>query len=302
MKIKRFVSGMGAVFIAALMFMLAACRYLAENGVTVTIPEGGGACGDIYRAISEAVTRSGGGSAPEEPLNLIIKGMDFEDASGMLRLFNALQKYYVNLTFWPGSGTAFKALPFPNTPDKSRILSIALHGEVMEIGPGAFRGWTGLKTINLPAVISVGDGAFQNCTGLEIISLPAASFVGDGAFQNCTGLEMISLPAASFVGDSAFSGCTNLARVELQAVQFLGRQVFSNTGSRAIELVFTQPYPPKFVDAAGINLFGGSLGKRVMVNAPAYFGSYEDWGKKNGTDTEKAAIWGDGITVIYASQ
>ena len=279
MKIKRFVSGMGAVFIAALMFMLAACRYLAENSVTVTIPAEG-ACGDIDRAISEAVTRSGGGSAPEEPLNLIIKGMDFEDASGMLRLFNALQKYYVNLTFWPGSGMAFKALPFPDTPDKSRILSIALHGEVMEIGPGAFRGWTGLKTINLPAVISVGDGAFQNCTGLEIISLPAASFVGD----------------------SAFSGCTNLARVELQAVQFLGRQVFSNTGSRAIELVFTQPYPPKFVDAAGINLFGGSLGKRVMVNAPAYFGSYEDWGKKNGTDTEKAAIWGDGITVIYASQ
>jgi hypothetical protein len=48
-------------------------------------------------------------------------------------------------------------------------------------------------------------------------------------------------------------------------------------------------------------LFDGSFGKRVTVNAPAYFGNYEVWGKKNDTDTEKAVIWGEGITVTYTS-
>jgi hypothetical protein len=118
---------------------------------------------------------------------------------------------------------------------------------------------------------------------------------------------MISLPTASSVGDSTFYGCINLTRVEFPAVQFLGCQAFSHTGNKAIELVFTLLYPPKFVDASGtkiatgINLFDHSFGKQVVVNAPAYFGNYEAWGKKNGTDTEKAVIWGDGITVIYVS-
>jgi hypothetical protein len=331
MKIRRLASGTDAVFILALAFVLAACQYPAGKGITINIPAGGASSGDIDKIINEAITQGSGndGSAPDKPLDLIINGLEFEDIPGMVNLFSALRKYYVNLTFGPGSGTAFKDISLQDTQGKSRILSITLHGEVIEIGPNAFNGWTGLttvklpcvtnigraafynciglKTINFPAANFIGDSAFRNCAGLEIISLPVANFIGDSAFRNCTSLEMVSLPMAIFVGDSAFYGCTNLERVEFPTVQSLGCQVFSNTGKKTIDLVFTL-YPPEFVDASGtrittgINLFGSSSGKQVTVNAPAYFfDKYEVWGKKNGTDTEKTAFWGDGITVMFSN-
>jgi hypothetical protein len=122
----------------------------------------------------------------------------------MANLFSTLRKYYVNLAFGPGSGTIFKAPSGLDTLDKSKILSITLHGEVLEIGPNAFRGWTGLTTAHLPCVIPVGSAAFSDCAGLKTIHLPAANFVGDRAFYNCADLEMISLPVAVSVGESAF--------------------------------------------------------------------------------------------------
>ncbi|MDR1105103.1 MAG: leucine-rich repeat domain-containing protein [Treponema sp.] len=331
MKIRYFAFRTGAVFMLALALVLAVCRVPVEEGIIITISTEGVQSGDIDKVINDAIINGNGidGSTPDKPLDLIINGLRFDNTLDMINIFDALRKYYVNITFGPGSGPVFNALPLPDTQDKSKILSVALPGDIMCIGRRAFYGWTGLTTANLPCVISVGsaafynctglktvnlpaanfiaDGAFQNCTSLKTISLPMASFVGNRAFQNCTGLEMTSLPVASFVSDYAFYGCINLERVEFPALQFLGGHTFSNTGSKAIELVFTLLYPPKFTDASGarittgINLFDGSFGKKVTVNAPAYFDNYEVWGKKNGTDTEKAAIWGEGITVTYTS-
>jgi hypothetical protein len=305
----RPVSRKDAVAMLAFALVLAACQGPAKKGVAITIPRGGASSGEIDRIINEAIAQGSDndGSTPDRPLDLIIKGLDFENALAMANLFSALQKYYVNLAFGPGSGTIFKAPPCLDTLDKSKILSIALHSEALEIGPGAFRGWTGLTTVKLPCVITVGSAAFYNCVNLKAIHLPAANFVGDRAFWNCAGLETISLPVAVSVGESAFHGCANLEKAALPELQALGYQAFSNTGNKAIELVFILPYPPKVVDAsgaritAGANLFGGSPGKRVTVNAPAYFGNYETWGKKDDTDTERAALWGDGITVSYTS-
>jgi hypothetical protein len=332
MKIRCFAFSTDVVFMLALTFILTVCRVPAGKSIAINISGGGVSFSGIDKAISDAIARDGGndGSAPDKPLDLIVSGLDFDNAPDMINLFSALQKYYVNLTFEPGSGPAFNALPFSDTVDKSKIFSITLRGEVTRIGHSAFYGWTGLttvnlpyaisiekaafynctglKTINFPSAISIADGTFRNCTSLETINLPMASFIGDGAFRNCTALQTISLPGTIFIGDSVFYGCTNLERVELSGIQFLGRQVFSNTGNKPIELVFTLPYPPKFTKnsgagiTAGINLFGGSPGKQVMVNAPAYFGNYETWGKKNGPDTEKAAVWGDDIIVTYTSE
>jgi hypothetical protein len=309
MNIIRPVSRMDVVFMLAFALGLAACQGPAKKGVSITIPAGGASSGEIDRIINKAIAQGNGnnGSTPDKPLDLIVKGLEFENAAAMANLFSVLRKYYVNLVFGPGSGMIFKAPPCPDTPDKSKILSITLHGEVLEIGPNAFRGWTGLTTADLPCVITVGSAAFSDCAGLKAIHLPAANFVGDRAFYNCADLEMISLPVAVSVGESAFHGCVNLEKAALPELQSLGYRAFSDTGDKAIELVFILPYPPKVVDAsgaritAGANLFGGSPGKRVRVNAPAYFGAYETWGKKDGTDTERAALWGDGITVSYTS-
>jgi hypothetical protein len=310
MNIIRPVSRKDAVLMLAFALALAACQGQGKKGVAITIPTGGASSGEIDRIINEAIAQGSGndGSAPDRPLDLIVKGLDFENAVAMTNLFSALQKYYVNLAFGPGSGIAFKALPFADTLDTSKILSITLHGEVIDVGPNAFLGWTGLTTVHLPCVITVGSAAFYNCINLKEIHLPAANYVGDRAFRNCVGLETISLPAAISLGDSAFHGCVNLEKAALPELQSLGYQAFSNTGNKAIELVFILPYPPKVVDASGArittgaNLFGGSSGKRVTVNAPAYFGNYEAWGKKDGTDIERAELWGEGITVSYTSQ
>ena len=69
--------------------------------------------------------------------------------------------------------------------------------DVTSIGEEAFRGCTGLTSIDLPdGLTSIEDYAFTDCTGLTSIDLPDGLMsIGMCAFGNCTGLTSIDLPA-----------------------------------------------------------------------------------------------------------
>ena len=73
------------------------------------------------------------------------------------------------------------------------VIPAKIGGEVIrEIKWGAFRGCTGLRSIDLSACTSlttIGWEAFKGCTGLTSITLPASlTRIGESAFDGCKGL------------------------------------------------------------------------------------------------------------------
>ena len=100
------------------------------------------------------------------------------------------------------------------------LTSVELPAGLTSIGNTAFGECTGLTSVELPAgLTSLGTYAFQNCTGLTSVELPAGlTRAPNGSFYNCTGLTSVELPAGlTSIGITAFSGCTGLTSVELPA-------------------------------------------------------------------------------------
>jgi len=74
----------------------------------------------------------------------------------------------------------------------------------------AFRGCTGLKTINWPSSIStIGQGAFAGCTSLEYVCIPSSvTMIDHYTFNNCVNLAGIRVSAnIRAVGYLAFGDC-----------------------------------------------------------------------------------------------
>ena len=84
---------------------------------------------------------------------------------------------------------------------------------VTSIGEGAFRGCSGLTSIEIPnSVTSIGEGAFYNCSGLTSIEIPnSVTFIGAYTFSACSGLTSVVIPACvKSIGLNAFNGLTEV--------------------------------------------------------------------------------------------
>ena len=122
---------------------------------------------------------------------------------------------------------------------------------VTEIGWGAFKGCTSLKSIVIPnSVTKIGEDAFLGCTSLESIVIPnSVTVIGGFTFSGCTSLESIQVDksnphydsrnncnaiietstnrivrgcakttipnSVTGIGSSAFSGCTSLESIDI---------------------------------------------------------------------------------------
>ena len=64
------------------------------------------------------------------------------------------------------------------------------------IGEYAFKGCSGLTSLNLPAgITSIGSRAFYGCSGLTSLNLPAdITYIGLYAFYGCSGLTSLTIP------------------------------------------------------------------------------------------------------------
>ena len=86
------------------------------------------------------------------------------------------------------------------------------------IGEYAFKGCSGLTSLNLPAVItSIGSRAFYGCSGLTSLNLPAdITYIGLYAFYGCSGLTSLTIPTGvSIINEYAFYDCSSLTRLDL---------------------------------------------------------------------------------------
>ena len=89
---------------------------------------------------------------------------------------------------------------------------------VTSIGEFAFRGCTGLTSVEIPnSVTSIGEFVFRGCTGLTSVEIPnSVTSIDYYAFADCTGLASITIPnSVTSIGDHAFRGCTGLTNIEI---------------------------------------------------------------------------------------
>ena len=98
------------------------------------------------------------------------------------------------------------------------------------IGEFAFRGCTGLTSVDIPdGVTSIGDYAFYDCTGLTSVKIGSGvTSIGEYAFCGCSRLTSIDIPdGVTSIGKSAFSGCTGLTSVDIpDGVTTIGDHAF----------------------------------------------------------------------------
>ena len=114
----------------------------------------------------------------------------------------------------------------------SGLTSVEIPASVTSIGSSAFSGCSGLTSVEIPAsVISIGESAFIDLSGLTSVIFGEDSLlesIGGQAFYGCSGLSSVEIPACvTFIGYSAFMGCSGLTSVEIPAsVTSIGFQAF----------------------------------------------------------------------------
>ncbi|MBR2146048.1 MAG: leucine-rich repeat domain-containing protein, partial [Muribaculaceae bacterium] len=127
---------------------------------------------------------------------------------------------------------------------------------VTEIGGSAFRGCSGMTSLEIPnSVTEIGGSAFSGCTGLTSVKIPnSVTSIGDNAFKGTAwynnqpdGLIYIVGVAYKYKGEmpdgtsivlkdgctglsgSAFKGCTGLTSVTIpNSVTAIGSSVFED--------------------------------------------------------------------------
>ena len=117
---------------------------------------------------------------------------------------------------------------------------ISFRGTPEEIGSGAFKNNTNIKTITLPdSIKGIGSIAFENCIALESINLPASlewigqtpeqygGNNGEATFNGCSNLKEIIIPdsltSVSFPGIMpVFEGCSSLPLATQAQLKQLG--------------------------------------------------------------------------------
>ena len=111
---------------------------------------------------------------------------------------------------------------------------------VTEIGWGAFKGCTSLKSIVIPnSVTEIGSSAFSGCTSLESIQVDKRNAHYDSR-NNCnaiietstnrlvSGCAKTTIPnSVTEIGSSAFCGCTSLESIDIpNSVTEIGSSAF----------------------------------------------------------------------------
>ncbi len=89
------------------------------------------------------------------------------------------------------------------------------------IGPYAFAGLAGLKTVEIPeGIVGIGEYAFANCRGLESIKLAnSVDSIGRYVLQRCGKLASLDLgDGITNIGEGAFADCASLQRVYIKDI------------------------------------------------------------------------------------
>lgn len=174
---------------------------------------------------------------------------DFESAWDVMSsvtspsgLYDKWDWYY----YWPcadgrdcmdhGTDAVFAAVPLrqnddwdcwdENTFDNVTYVSCGTGCECVMLEERAMWGMVGLKSVDMPTVLSVCDMVFCRCLNLSSVNLTAAEYVGQAAFSCCGMLEDVRLDKACSLQYNAFYQCSNLKHVYIPSVKFIDSCAF----------------------------------------------------------------------------
>lgn len=106
---------------------------------------------------------------------------------------------------------------------------------VKRLGNGLFKGNVDIPSVKIHKdVVFIGNDAFKGCTGLTSVEIAQGSTIrlGTDLFADCTGLTSMTLPSnITVLPNGMFKNCTNLATVTVNGnITEIGDGAFSNSG------------------------------------------------------------------------
>ncbi len=122
-----------------------------------------------------------------------------------------------------------------NTFKGTKIKSVFMSDNVLEIEQGAFEGCDNLETIVFSqAIKDIGVRTFYGCRSLKTVCLPPrVNTIRYKTFFNCSSLTKIKLPKSLMhIEAEAFSGCSSLEEIVLpQNLSVIGEGAFNDCTS-----------------------------------------------------------------------
>ena len=161
--------------------------------------------------------------------------------------------------------SAFSIDKNPNTKD---IKTITIAEGITKVGANAFKGCSGLTTIDLPATLkTIGNNAFYGCSNLVNIVFQHPSTletIGISAFQGCSSLKKLDLPSSlKYIKKSAFKSCTNLQKVWLpSSLKLIDEEAFYGCGLTNVNIEHDTPL------ALNENVFSITNGNTATLFVP----------------------------------
>jgi hypothetical protein len=194
------------------------------------------------------------GNSPSNPVSLKIEGLVLSQKDHLYALYGVITRY-VDLDLSGCKGTMVSATPASvYAENKAKVVSLKLPESVSLLEPGssaggAFKGFSGLVSVDLPGVAVAGAYAFHQCAALkeinaprlesinvsafarcafETVNFPELVFLGGNAFEQCTGLSSFTAPKLKTIYNNAFSSCAALEELDFPGLADLGQSAFQN--------------------------------------------------------------------------
>ena len=181
--------------------------------------------------------------------------------------------------------------------DRTDIVgSVVIPDSVTAIGSQAFRGCSGLTSINIPdGVTTIAFAVFGHCSGLTSITIPdSVTSIGTDAFRYCSSLISITIPdSVTSIGTCAFCDCTSLTSITIpDSVTSIKESAFSGCSS------LTSINIPDGVISIENSTFGG-CSSLTSITIPDSVTSIGDWAFNGCTSLTSINI-PDSVTSIGA--
>ena len=104
---------------------------------------------------------------------------------------------------------------------------------MLQLGECAFKGCTGLESVEFTGRLATDKNAFEGCTSLKSIKVKEAdmALLGAYTFLNCTKLTEVDIPGKLLIQEGAFDECTSLKKFDFSNVSSIGKLAFYNCSS-----------------------------------------------------------------------
>ncbi|MDR2408326.1 MAG: leucine-rich repeat protein, partial [Bacteroidales bacterium] len=147
------------------------------------------------------------------------------------------------------------------------------------IGDNVFNGCSGLKSINIPNLVTaIGYATFSNCRNLVSISIPnSVTSIGNVAFASCDSLTSIIIPnSVTSIGDYAFAYCSGLTSVTIgNSVTTIGEYTFA--ACTCLIEMYVKAINPPLVGSAAFSNIGTTIPVYVPCGRATTYQNVLEW-------------------------